>query len=135
MKNNFKTICEELESKIKEIYDSGISLEDAERLSAKFIHGMMLVSEELKAASLDARMRKSGMKALRAALYLSEVQKGDKKPTEAMLTAILDSNEVIQHEQQLLDEAEVNKEDLERKYDISLNGHIYTRGVAKGRME
>lgn len=127
-------MCELLESKIVSTYESGVTLETAERLAAEFLHAQMQVSIELKTASLDAKMRKSGMKALRATLYLSECQKGDKKPTEATLSSLLDSNELIQGEQQALDTAEVNKEEFERYYDIFVNAHIYFRGVARGSM-
>lgn len=131
---NFKDFCKQLEHKIINCYESGISMEDAEKLAAEFLYANLRVSEELKKASLDARMRKSGMKALRASLYLSECQKSDKKPADSMLTAILDSNDVIQGEQDKLDEAEVLKEELERYYDVFNNAHIYTRGVSRGSM-
>jgi hypothetical protein len=92
----------------------------------------MVVSGELQKIDMDARMRKSGTKAVRAAVYLDESRKSDKKPTEATLAALVDTHEVVQGEQNGLDTAEANKAELERLYDIFGNGHIFFRGVAKG---
>ncbi len=49
-----------------------------------------------------------------------------------MLSALVDSNEVVQQEQQSLDTAEVSRDELERYFDIFQNGHIHFRGLAKG---
>jgi hypothetical protein len=131
----FKQLCSELEIAITAAYDEGVSLDEAEKLAAKFLSAQLQVSAELKVADLNARMRKSGLKGVRAAIYLSEVSKGDKKPTEAMLTALIDSNETVIDEQQQLDEAEANKAELERYYEIFKDAHIYMRGISKGRFE
>lgn len=131
---SFKQLCNQLEEKIIAIYEQGLTLEDAEKLAAEFLYANLRVSEELKRASLNARMRKSGMKALRASLYLAEVSKTDKKPADSLLTATLDANSVIQAEQDKLDEAEVEREELERIYDVFNNAHIFTRGVSRGSL-
>lgn len=129
---SFKELCNELETAIEDIYNNGITMEAAEKLSAKFLYAQMVLTKSLKDTSLDARMRKSGLKAIRSAVYLEAASKGDKKPTEAALAAIIDTHEVVQGEQQGLDTAEVSKEELERYFDIFENGHIFLRGVAKG---
>lgn len=131
----FKQLCAELEITIQEAYASGVSLDEAERLAAKFLHAQIMVSVELKNADLDARMRKAGTKGVKAAVYLGEVSKSDKKPTEAMLAALIDTNTDVMEEQQALDEAESLKADLERYYEIFREGHIYMRGISKGRFE
>lgn len=128
MKNEFK----ELEDIIEVAYSEGVTLEQAERLAAKFLHAQLQVSSQLEALDLDARMRKSGLKAIRAAVLLQEVQSHDKKPADSMLAAIVDSNSIVETEQRGLDEAEVRRDALERNYDIFNNAHIYFRGVAKG---
>lgn len=129
---NFKKMQEDLAAKIQESYESGTSVEAAERLAAEFLHAQLIVGAELAKADLDSRMRKSGVKSVRAAMYMDAASKGDKKPTEAALASILDSNEIISGEQQRLDEAEASHAELKRIYDVYTNAHIYYRGVAKG---
>ncbi len=130
----FQSFCSQLEDKIKASYETGTTIEDAEKLAAEFLGAMMKTSEELKTRSLDARMRKSGLKAIRAALYLKEVQtsEGSKKPTESNLAAILDANDVIVKEQENLDTAEIETEELERLFGVFQHAHVYYRGLARG---
>lgn len=125
----------ELEAKIKKSYETGVTVEAAERLAAEFLHAQLTISDLLKKTDLDARMKKSGVKAIRAALYLETVKGLDKRPTEATIEATLNSNELVIGEQRLLDEAEVDKAELERYYDVFSNAHIFYRGVSKGRFE
>jgi hypothetical protein len=131
----FQELCESLEQKIQDSYMGGVTLEDAEKLAGEFLYAQIKVSEELKKASLDARMRKSGIKAVRAGVYLKTVKENDKKPTEAMISALVDTNPVVQEEQDLYDAAEVNQEELERYYNIFQNAHIHFRTVARGRFD
>lgn len=131
----FISMCNKLKAKIESAYTEGVTVLEAERLAAEFLHAQMAVSEELKNADLSSRMRKSGVKGVKAALYLNEVQKADKKPTEAQLTALIDSNEVVQGEQDAYDKAEVDSAELDRLYNIFREAHIYFRGVAKGKFE
>ena len=92
----------------------------------------LIISKELAALDLDARMRKSGVKAIRGAVYLEEARRGDKKPSDTMLTAFVDTSDLVTGEQKRLDEAEVKKAELERIFDILTNGHIHYRTIAKG---
>ncbi len=92
----------------------------------------MQISQALQSADLDARMRKSGVKAVRAAIYMEAATKNEKKPSDVMLDAIVNMDKVVQSEQDGLDGAEVGRASLERYYDIFGNGHIFFRGVAKG---
>lgn len=131
----FTEFCKELEAEIERTYTEGATLEEAERLAAKFLSAQLAVSGELKKADLDSRMRKSGVKAIRAALYLEIVSKSDKKPTEAQISALIDSDQLVTDEQLEYDRAEVDKAELERYYDIFVNSHIYFRGIAKGKFE
>lgn len=130
-----KTLFKQLEAKIKESYETGVTLENAERLAAEFLYAQLQVSEALKSADLDSRMKKSGVKAIRAAIYLDAVQKADKKPSDVMLEQMINSNELVLGEQTSLDTAEVDKASLERYYDVFLNSHIFYRAVSKGRFE
>lgn len=124
-----------LENKIKDTYEQGVTLEEAEKLAAEFLYAMMAVSTELKREDLNARMNKAGNKAIRAGTYLNIVSEADKKPTEAQISAIIETDEPVKVQQKMLDEAEVKLADLERYYSIFQNAHIYYRGIAKGKFE
>ncbi len=132
---NFKQFCEQLETKIQSSYENGVTLEQAEKLAGEFLHAQLKVSTELKKHDLDARMRKSGVKAVRAAIYADTCSKTDKKPTEAAIDHTINSNEIVQSEQLELDKAEVERDDLERYYSVFREAHIYYRGVSKGRFD
>lgn len=132
MGSNFKALCLELEGKIESSYQDGIIADDAERLAGQFLVGQMKVSTELRKADLDSRMRKSGLKAIRAAVYMDASTKGEKKPTEAALAAIVDLNDMVQGEQAAFDAAEVDRDDLERYFSIFQAAHVHFRTIAKG---
>jgi hypothetical protein len=131
----FMLFCTQLEEKIKASYTEGVTLEQAEKLAGEFLYAMLQVSAELKKADLDSRMKKSGVKAVRAASYLDIVQKPDKKPTEMHIQSLIDTDELVSKEQDDFDKAEVERDDLKRYYDIFQNAHVFFRGVAKGKFE
>lgn len=124
-----------LEKKIIDTYESGVTLEEAEKLAAEFLHAQLSVSSELSKADLDARMKKSGNKAIRSTAYLEIVSAADKKPTEAQIAAFIETDKTVTVQQDLLDRAEVLLAELERYYSIFQNAHIYYRGIAKGKFE
>lgn len=130
--SNFKTLCQALESEIEKSYIEGVTLGEAEKLAGQFLHAQMAVSRELQKADLDTRMRKSGLKAIRAAVYLDIVQKSEKKPTEAAIAAMVDTDELVQGEQKSFDTAEVDHDELERYYNIFIQAHVHFRTIAKG---
>ena len=125
----------DLANDIKNAYEGNVTMEEAERLAAKFLGAMMQVSALLKSADLDARMKKSGVKAVRAAIYLEEAAKGERKPSDVMLNALLDQSKLVQDEQLLFDKAEVSRDELERYFGIFKEGHLYFRAIGKGRFE
>lgn len=129
---SFKERCKELETIIQKTYTEGVTLDEAERLAGNFLHATMQVSSELSRADLDARTRKSGVKAVRAAIYLNIVQGAEKKPTEAQITATIDTDTLVSQEQDALDNAEVLKAELERFYDIFNSAHVYFRQISRG---
>lgn len=129
---NLKQFCEQLESEIEKAYTDGVTPEEAERLAGKFLKAQLVVSTELTKTDLDCRMRKSGVKAIRAAIYLDTISKSEKKPTEAQIAALIDTQAEVCTEQDGYDRAEVSKAELERYYDIFVNSHIFYRGIAKG---
>lgn len=124
-----------LELKIQSTYESGVTLMDAERLAAEFLSAQLEVSNLLKDQDLDARMRKSSLKAVRAARYTELKSKSDQKLTESALSALLDSYSMILNLQEELDKAESERDSLERYYDIFIQAHIYYRGISKGKYE
>lgn len=135
MSTSFKDTCNHLEECIQESYTGSITLPEAESLAAKFLHALLQVSEELKKSDLDSRMRKSGLKAIRAAIYMETVTKSDKKPSDVLLEQMVNMNELVNREQNDFDKAETERDDLERYYNIFKEAHIYYRGLAKGRFE
>lgn len=132
---DFERLCKQVEAKIQSSYEEGTSLEDAEKLAAEFLKAMMFTSNELKVADLSARMRKVGVKAIRAAIYNEACSKVDKKPTEAQLENTINLNDLVQGEQSELDKAEVHRDALERYYQIFREAHIYYRGVSRGKFD
>ena len=133
--NKFKQLCETLEAKIQKSYEEGVTLEEAERLAAEFLQAQLITSSELKKADLDTRMRKTGVKAIRAAVYLDTVNKAEKKPTEAAIEHTINISDIVEKEQSAFDKAEVEKDELTRYYNIFREGHIYYRGISKGKFE
>ncbi len=128
---DFKQYCTELEDKIKASYEEGITLPEAEKLSGEFLVAQMRLSAELAKSDLDSRMRKQGVKAIRAALY-TNIKANTDKITEAAITAQLDCNELVSGEQEAFDIAEVNRDELERLYNVFQQAHVYFRQLSRG---
>ncbi len=122
----------ELEAKIIASYVEGVTMEQAERLAGEFLSAQLLVSEKLKKSDLDSRLRKSGLKAVRAAAYMNACEKSEKKPTEAALAALIDTDETVSAEQEELDKAEVERDNLKRYFDVFNQAHVHYRSIAKG---
>ena len=131
----FKQLCAELEISMQEGYEPGVTLERAERLASRFLTAMLQTSTELTGADLDSRMRKTGVKTIRAAVYLDCATKGEKKPTEAALAAMVDLDKTVIEEQNAYDQAEVSKAELQRYYDIFREAQLTFRGISKGKYE
>lgn len=135
MNKQLTELCAELTQDIKNTYTSSVTMEEAEKLAAKFLFGQIQVAEALQQIDLNARMRKTGLKAVKAAVYMEEATKTDKKPSDVMLNALVDRNELVLGEQDKFDEIEVEKNTLENYFSIFKDAHIYYRSVSKGRFE
>lgn len=135
MKDHIKSLCDELENDIKSAYEESITIPEAEKLAAKFLRAQIVISNEIRVLDLDSRMKKSGLKAIRAAIYMEAATKDVKKPSDVMLENLVTMNELVQGEQDSFDNAEVDKDEMERFYNISREGHLFFRAVAKGRFE
>jgi hypothetical protein len=86
----------ELEKDIQNAYEGNVTIEEAERLAAKFLGAQMQVAAKLMKADLDARMKKSGLKAVKGTRYLEEAAKGEKKPSDVLIGAVLDTDKLVQ---------------------------------------
>lgn len=126
---------EELEQDIKNAYEVAISTEEAERLAAKFLLAQLETGRELAQLDLDARVKKTGLKAFKATVYLENVAKNEKKPSDVLLQAIVDSDKLVCQEQDAYDNAEVLREKIQNYLNVFRDAHIYFRGVAKGKFE
>lgn len=135
MSDGFTELCEKLKSIIEATYNEGVTIPEAEKHAARFLAVQMELSERLASADLDARMKKAGNKAVRAAVYLEEATKGEKKPSDTFLEAIVSKSKIVNDAQNSLDEAEVTRDALQNYFNIFREAHIYYRGVAKGRFE
>lgn len=135
MNKEFIAFCEVLTEAIKSAYEEGITLDEAEKLAGKFLYAQIETSKELQRADLDARMRKSGTKAVKAAIYMEHATATDKKPSDVMLQAQVDRNDLVIGEQQRLDEAEVDRDALQNYMNIFKEAHIHFRSISKGRFE
>ena len=131
----FSELCQSLETKIQNSYLEGVSTEAAELLAGEFLYAQLAVSGELKKADLDARMKKTTLKAARATMYNGIVSGADKKPTEASIESQINTNDIVTKTQDELDQAEVERDNLMRYYNIFREAHIHFRGIAKGKFE
>lgn len=129
---DIKTFVLELEKDIRKAYEESPTMEEAEKLAAKFLSAQIILAGELAACDLDARMRKAGLKRVKAAVYSDAVGRSDKKPTEATLASIVDMNELVEGEQAAFDAAEVHTEQLKNYLNIMREAHVYFRQVSKG---
>lgn len=128
-------IFAELEVTITEAYEKGVTMADAERLAARTLLVRMQIADTLRSKDLDARMKKIGVKATKAEVYLAEVRKSDKKPTEAALEALININSQVGEAECSFAEAEVSVQRLETYNDIFKDAHLYFRSIMKGNFE
>lgn len=130
-----KEFIDKCTSIIQKAYEESPTLEEAEKYAALFLDAQIRVGTELAAASLDARMRKSGTKALKASVLLDAATKGEKKPADSLLTAIVDSDQMVIESQGGLDRAEVTVDELQNYHSVFREAHIFFRGISRGKFE
>lgn len=128
-------ICEELKLAIESAYSEGVSIAEAEKLAARTLLVRMELSDEIKSASLDTKMKKHGVKAVRAAAYMAEIAKHEKKPAEGLLEHTVNLSEEVAGEEQVYAEAEANLDRLASYLDIMKDAHLYFRQISKGTFE
>lgn len=135
MSKKVTELCKNLADKIKSSYEESITIETAEKLAGEFLHAQLLISEELRNKDLDSRMKKNGLKQVKAAVYLNKATETDKKPSDVLIQAVVDRDELVAGEQKSFDEAEVDRDLLQNYLNIFKDAHIHFRSIAKGRFE
>lgn len=126
------SLCESLTDEIKNSYESGITMTEAEKLAGKFLYAQLQVAAELQSSDLSSRMRKTSVKAVKAAVYMNEATKTDKKPSDTFIEAKVNMNEMVSSEQDALDKAESYRDSLHNYLNIFKESHIHFRTIAKG---
>lgn len=126
---------DKMEKLIKNAYESSPTIEEAEKLAGRFLEAQIIVGKELSEVDLDTRMKKSGLKSVKAAVYLEKATASDKKPSDVMLNAMVDSDKLVGDSQDAFDKAEVLKNSLENYLSVFHEAHVYFRGIAKGRFD
>lgn len=130
--NNIRELIENLSSKIQNTYEQDVTVKEAERLAAEFLHAQIIITQELTSIELDARMKKAGYKAIAASVYMEHATKTEKKPSDTMLQNMVDLSEIVSQQKDALDRAEVERDELHNYLTIFKEAHIYYRGIAKG---
>lgn len=130
-----KKYLEELEEDIKKAATENVEKDEAERLAAKFLLAQIEVSKSLRRADLTARLNKAAVKEKKASVYLAEVAKADKKPSDVLLEQIVNTDKGVWLEQSKFDASEVERDSLQDYFDVFKDSHIYFRSVGKGRFD
>lgn len=124
-----------LEEDIKSVYFNSPTPADAEKLATKLLYTQIELGQQLRAASLDAKMKKAGLKAIRSAVYLEECRKVEKKPTENTLECLVNTSVLVTDAQSACDYAETKVNELDNLLNVAREAHIFMRGLAKGRFD
>lgn len=126
-------LCEELTDDIQNAYDQSVTMDEAEKLATRFLSAQMTLVSKLQKSDLDARMKKQGVKAMRGQVYGESASKGEKKPTEAAIASMIETNELVKAEQKQFDTAENNAEYVKNILGVCREAHIHFRTIAKGQ--
>jgi hypothetical protein len=124
-----------LEQKIINSYTEGVTTEQAENLAGEFLEAQIKASEELKQLDLNARLLKSLVKQTRAEVFVKEATTPEKKPSDTLLTALVDKDQKVCAEQGAFDEAEVTRDEIQRMFSIFKDAHLHFRAIAKGKFD
>ena len=135
MRKDLLEMCENLAKDIQDSYEGGVTMTDAEKLAGKFLYAQMQISNEIASVDLDARMKRSGVKAVKAAIYLEHATKTEKKPSDVLLSAMVDANEIVQGQLRAEAQAEVNRDWLRNQLTIFGEAHVHFRTIAKGSFQ
>lgn len=128
-------ICQELKQSIERAYAEGVTMQEAERLAAKTLSVRMMLADSIQVADLDARMRRHGVKAVRASAYMEELSKHEKKPAEGFLENAVNLNPDVAQEEREYATVDTEKDRFFTYLGIMADAHIFFRNVAKGSYE
>lgn len=128
-------VCAELRQAIESAYEQGVTVPEAEKLAARTLTVRLELADEIKVTSLDAKMKRHGVKATRANAYMDEMAKHDKKPAEAFLENAVNLSEAVANEEMAHAEAEAEFQKLIAYLDVFKDAHLYFRNIAKGTFE
>jgi hypothetical protein len=131
-KETIQELCEELQVAVTEAYESGVTMERAEAMAARMLGAQLTIAAALATADLNARMRKNGVKAIKASVYMQEIARYDKKPSEGFLEQAVNAEKLVTDEADAYEKADATKEELQSYFGIFKDAHIYFRGIAKG---
>lgn len=122
----------ELITVVQAAYRTGTTLEEAEKHAARFLEAQLNVASELAKLDIDARMKKNGMKAAKAQVYLDLCGKSEKKPSDTFLEQQVTLDKTANVAVDLYEYADARRENLMLFLGIFKDAHIYFRGIAKG---
>jgi hypothetical protein len=122
-----KQFIADLELKVRDSYGQGISGQGAQDLAGEFLAAMFQLSDLMGDADLDTRMRKSGLKAVRAGVYMEAATADVKKPSDTFLNELVAAHPHVLELQKAYDEAEVELAELERVFGILKECHVHFR--------
>lgn len=128
-------LCTELEKDVKRSYEEGVTMEEAERLAAKCLNVQLSLARAIRTEDIDSRMKRHGIKAVRASVYMAELEKHEKKPTETFLESVVNLDKLVETAERDYAEADAGKEELQNFFGVFKDAHIYFRGIAKGKFE
>ncbi len=135
MNKDFKEMIEALAQDIQGAYEDSPTIPEAEKLAGKFLYAQIQIANELQICDLDAKMKRAGTKAVKAAVYLEHATKGDKKPSDTMLGALVDSSDIVMGQLKTEAQAEVDRDWLRNHFEIFKEAHIFFRALCKGSFQ
>jgi hypothetical protein len=121
-----------LRKAVEDAYSHGVSIEDAERMAAQTLSAQLDIAAALATADLDSRMKKNGMKTMKAKVYMEEIGKHDKKPSEGFLDQAVALDQTVAAATDMYEQADAYKEELTLYFGIFKDAHIFFRGISKG---
>lgn len=133
--DDLDTLVARLQKAVTDAYESGVTMEEAERLAAMCLSAQLDIAKALSAADLDSRMKKNGLKATKANAYMREINAHDKKPAEGFLDQAVALDPLVNTTVDLFERADARKEELTLYFGIFKDAHIYFRGISKGNYQ
>jgi hypothetical protein len=126
-----KDLIEQLQKRVSEVYENGTTVSQSEEITHELADAEFKLVTMITPLDLDARMRRHGVKQIRAAVYLDIIKNSEKKPTEAQIAAMVDSDSLVSDAQKGYDGAEAALAEAERLLDAVHNSQVVFRTLMK----